>query len=208
MAARHRSCVPKLPGGEHEIDKTTRVNENIRVPQVRLVGAEGEQVGIVDTSVALRMAREKALDLVEVASTARPPVCRIMDFGKFMYEQKKKAHASKRKQKTYKVKEVKFRPNVDEHDYDFKLRNALRFLEEGDKVKATVQFRGREMARTELGVRLLERLAKDIGDGGVVESRPELTGNRMHLIIGPPKGRPAASSSKEEQPTKSAAQAT
>lgn len=176
-------------GGEHQIDKTTRVNENIRVPQVRLVGADGSQLGVVDTYQALRMAREQGLDLVEVAATARPPVCRIMDYGKFLYQQKKKAHDSKRKQKTFKVKEVKFRPNVDDHDYDFKLRNALRFLEDGDKVKATVQFRGREMARTELGVKLLERVAKDIGENGVVESRPELTGNRMHLIIGPPKGR-------------------
>jgi translation initiation factor IF-3 len=141
----------------------------------------------VPTDQALRMARERGLDLVEVAPTAKPPVCRIMDFGKFLYQQKKKAHDAKKKQKTFQVKEVKFRPNIDEHDYDFKLRNAKRFLEEGDKVKATVQFRGREMSRTELGVKLLERVSRDIGEGGVVESTPELNGNRMHIVIGPPR---------------------
>jgi translation initiation factor IF-3 len=138
---------------------------------------------------ALRLARERSLDLVEVAAEARPPVCRIMDFGKFLYQQKKKAHESRRKQKVSQVKEVKFRPNIDDHDYGFKLRNALRFLEEGDKVKATVQFRGREMARTDLGFTLLKRVAEDIGEHGVVESYPEMAGNRMHQIIGPPKQR-------------------
>lgn len=150
------------------------------------------------------MARERGLDLVEVAPTAKPPVCRIMDFGKFLYQQKKKAHDAKKKQKTFQVKEVKFRPNIDEHDYDFKLRNAKRFLEEGDKVKATVQFRGREMSRTELGVRLLERVARDIGEGGVVESTPELNGNRMHLIIGPPRHR-ATKKTNESEPAATAA---
>lgn len=138
---------------------------------------------------ALRLSRERGLDLVEVAATAKPPVCRIMDFGKFMYQQKKKAHDAKKKQKTFQVKEVKFRPNIDEHDYDFKLRNARRFLEEGDKVKATVQFRGREMSRTELGVKLLNRVGADVGEHGIVESHPEQNGNRMHIIIGPPRHR-------------------
>lgn len=146
------------------------------------------------------MARERGLDLVEVAPTAKPPVCRIMDFGKFLYQQKKKAHDAKKKQKTFQVKEVKFRPNIDEHDYDFKLRNAKRFLEEGDKVKATVQFRGREMSRTELGVKLLERVARDIADGGVVESTPELNGNRMHIIVGPPRHKVKKSDSAEAEP--------
>jgi translation initiation factor IF-3 len=133
------------------------------------------------------MAKEQILDLVEVAPLARPPVCRIMDFGKFLYQQKKKSHESRKKQKTIQVKEVKFRPNIDDHDYDFKLRNAIRFLGEGDKVKATVQFRGREMSRTELGVNLLKRLAVDIGEAGVQEGHPEQAGNRMHLIFGPTK---------------------
>lgn len=140
---------------------------------------------MVLTDEALRMAREQILDLVEVAPTAKPPVCRIMDFGKFLYQQKKKAQESRKKQKIFVVKEVKFRPNIDDHDYDFKLRNALRFLEEGDKVKATVQFRGREMARTDLGYNLLNRVAKDVGEAGIVESTPEMAGNRMHLILAP-----------------------
>lgn len=134
---------------------------------------------------ALRMAREQGVDLVEVAATAKPPVCRIMDFGKFLYQQKKKAQESRKKQKVFVVKELKFRPNIDDHDYDFKLRNAVRFLGDGDKVKATVQFRGREMARTDLGVTLLQRFAKDIGEAGIVETTPEMAGNRMHVIIAP-----------------------
>ena len=156
--------------------------------EVRLVEDDGSQGGIVPIEEALRRARELELDLVEVAPTAKPPVCRIMDFGKFLYQQKKKAHDSKKKQKIIHVKEVKFRPNIDDHDYDFKLKNALRFLEEGDKVKATVQFRGREMARQDLGHKLIRRLEADLKDVGVLESHPEMAGNRMHVIFGPPKG--------------------
>ena len=155
---------------------------------MRLVESDGSQAGIVPIEEALRRAQEQSLDLVEVAATAKPPVCRIIDFGKFLYQQKKKAHESKRKQKIIHVKEVKFRPNIDEHDYDFKLKNAVRFLEEGDKVKATVQFRGREMARQDLGHKLLRRLAEDLGDKGMLESSPEMAGNRMHVIFGPPRG--------------------
>lgn len=154
---------------------------------MRLVESDGSQAGIVPIEEALRRAQEQGLDLVEVAATAKPPVCRIMDFGKFLYQQKKKAHESKRKQKIIHVKEVKFRPNIDEHDYDFKLKNVVRFLEEGDKVKATVQFRGREMARQDLGHKLLRRLAEDLGDKGMLESSPEMAGNRMHVIFGPPR---------------------
>jgi translation initiation factor IF-3 len=177
----------RLSRGEPRIDKTARTNEGIRVREVRLIDGEGNQVGVVATEEALRMAREQGYDLVEVAPAARPPVCRIMDFGKFMYQQKKKSHDSKKKQKQFQVKEVKFRPNIDDHDYDVKLRNALRFLEEGDKVKATVQFRGREMSKPELGLSLMRRLAADIADRGVQESTPEMAGNRMHLIFGPGK---------------------
>ncbi len=154
---------------------------------MRLVDADGGQAGIVPVEEALRRAQELGLDLVEVAPTAKPPVCRIMDFGKFLYQQKKKAHDSKKKQKIIQVKEVKFRPNIDEHDYDFKLKNVVRFLEEGDKVKATVQFRGREMARQDLGHKLLRRLAEDLGSAGMLESSPEMAGNRMHVIFGPPR---------------------
>jgi translation initiation factor IF-3 len=154
---------------------------------VRLVDGDGSQAGIVPIEEALRRAQEQSLDLVEVAAQAKPPVCRIMDFGKFLYQQKKKAHESKKKQKVIHVKEVKFRPNIDEHDYDFKLKNAIRFLEEGDKVKATVQFRGREMARQDLGHKLLRRFAEDLGERAVLESSPEMAGNRMHVIFGPPR---------------------
>ncbi len=138
------------------------------------------------------MAREQGYDLVEVAPAARPPVCRIMDFGKFRYQQKKKAQESRKKQKQYEVKEVKFRPNIDGHDYDVKLRRAVRFLGEGDKVKATVQFRGREMSKPDLGLRLLKRFAVDIGEQGIQEGSAEMSGNRMHLIFGPNK-KPAPS---------------
>jgi translation initiation factor IF-3 len=154
---------------------------------VRLIDADGGQVGIVPTEQALRMAKEAGFDLVEVAPAARPPVCRIMDFGKFLYQQKKKAQESRKKQKQFEIKEVKFRPNIDEHDYDVKLRRAFRFLEEGDKVKATVQFRGREMSKPELGLKLLKRLAADIGEGGIQEGSAEMAGNRMHLVFGPNK---------------------
>ncbi len=127
---------------------------------------------------------------MEVAPTAKPPVCRIMDFGKFLYQQKKKAHESKKKQKIIHVKEVKFRPNIDEHDYDFKLKNAIRFLEEGDKVKATVQFRGREMARQDLGHKLMQRLAADLGEAAVVESSPRngRQPDARHLRSAAPRG--------------------
>lgn len=172
------------------IDKTTRVNERIRVREVRLIDAEGGQVGIVPTDEAMRLAREATLDLVEVAPEAKPPVCRIMDFGKFLYQQKKKAHESRKKQKIIHVKEVKFRPNIDDHDYDFKFKNIVRFLEEGDKVKATVQFRGREMARTDLGHKLVQKIAADLGDRGTLESSPEMAGNRMHAIFGQPRNAP------------------
>jgi len=154
---------------------------------VRLIDADGGQVGIVATEQALLMAREAGYDLVEVAPAARPPVCRIMDFGKFLYQQKKKAQESRKKQKQFEVKEVKFRPNIDDHDYDVKLKRAHRFLDEGDKVKATVQFRGREMSKPELGLNLLKKLTADIGERGIAESTPEMAGNRMHLVFGPNK---------------------
>lgn len=158
--------------------------------EVRLIDEDGTQHGIVPTRDALARAKEQGLDLVEVAATAKPPVCRVMDFGKFLYQQKKKAQESKKKQKTFQVKEVKFRPKIDKHDYDFKMRNMFRFLEAGDKVKATVQFRGRERSRTDLGVKLLKRVREDVGDVGIQESvRPEMAGNRMHVIFGPAKKR-------------------
>ena len=150
-----------------------------------MIAEDGEQLGIMSTRDAVRRAREQGLDLVEVAATADPPVCRIIDFGKFQYEAKKKASEAKKKQVIIVVKEVKFRPGTDEHDYHFKMVHARQWLGEGDKVKATVQFRGREMARTDLGYTLLDRVSKDVGEHGVIEATPEMAGNRMHLIIGP-----------------------
>lgn len=160
-----------------------------------MIDEDGTQVGVVRTDEARRLARERGLDLVEVAPGARPPVCRVMDFGKFLYQQKKKHQEARKKQKTFDVKEVKFRPNIDVHDYDVKMKRLLGFLGEGNKVKATVQFRGREMARKDLGFTLLDRVKADIGDQGVVESNPELAGNRLHLIIGPPRNLASKASS-------------
>ncbi len=136
---------------------------------------------------ALKMAREKNLDLVEISPTANPPVCRIMDYGKFLYQQEKRDREAKKNQKVIVVKEVKFRINVDDHDYDTKKNHVLRFLDDGDKVKATIFFRGREMTRQSLGRVILERLIKDIGDRGIVEFRPRQEGNTLHLILAPKK---------------------
>jgi len=155
------------------------------VPEVRVIGEDGEQLGIMNTRDAVRQAREKGLDLVEVAATADPPVCRIIDFGKFTYENKKKANEAKKKQVIIVVKEVKFRPGTDEHDYNFKMKHAREWLQEGDKVKATIFFRGREITHRELGAALLERLEKDLADLGEVEARPRMEGNQMFLIFTP-----------------------
>ena len=162
-----------------------RINERIRVAQVRVIGDEGEQLGVMDVRDAIRAAREKGLDLVEVAPTAEPPVCRIIDFGKFQYEAKKKANEAKKKQVTIVVKEVKFRPGTDDHDYDYRMKHAREWLQEGDKVKATIWFRGREMTHRELGTRILQKLENDLADIGEVEARPRMEGNQMFIIFGP-----------------------
>ncbi|HEU5452761.1 MAG TPA: translation initiation factor IF-3 [Terriglobales bacterium] len=164
-----------------------RTNERIRAREVRVIGDDGSQVGIMAPYEALKMAREKNLDLVEISPTAQPPVVRIMDFGKYLYEQEKRERAAKKHQHVITVKEVKFRINVDEHDYQTKKNHVLRFLEEGDKVKATIFFRGREMTRQMLGREILDRLIKDIGDKGIVEFRPRQEGNTLHLILAPSK---------------------
>jgi len=161
------------------------MNERIRAREVRVIDDEGQQIGILPPFEALKRAREKNLDLVEVSPTANPPVCRIMDYGKFLYQQEKKEREAKKHQKTITVKEVKFRINVDEHDYQTKKNHVLRFLDGGDKVKATIFFRGREMTRTGLGREILERLIKDIADNGIVEFRPRQEGNTLHLILAP-----------------------
>jgi translation initiation factor IF-3 len=157
------------------------------VPEVRVIGDDGEQLGIMNTRTAVQMARERGLDLVEVAPLAQPPVCRIIDYGKFQYENSKKQKEAKKKQVTITVKEVKFRPGTDEHDYRFKMKHARQWLEEGDKVKGTIFFRGREITHRELGAALLERLEKDLLDVGEVEARPRMEGNQMFLIFAPKK---------------------
>jgi translation initiation factor IF-3 len=162
-----------------------RINERIRVPAVRVIGDDGEQLGVMDVRDAVRAAREKGLDLVEVAPNADPPVCRIIDFGKYQYEAKKKANEAKKKQVTITVKEVKFRPGTDDHDYEYRMKHAREWLQEGDKVKATIWFRGREMTHRELGARILEKLEQDLADVGEVEARPRMEGNQMFIILGP-----------------------
>jgi len=163
---------------------------------VRVIGDDGEQLGILNTREAIRLAREKGLDLVEVAATAEPPVCRIIDFGKFQYEAKKKANEAKKKQVIITVKEVKFRPGTDDHDYNFKMKHARQWLDEGDKVKGTIFFRGREITHRELGTQLLERLEKDLTDVGEVEARPRMEGNQMFLIFAPKKHKTSGSGPK------------
>src|ERR1700741_2052214 len=169
-----------------------RINERIRVPEVRVIGDEGEQLGVMDIRDAIRTARERGLDLVEVAPTAEPPVCRIIDFGKFQYEAKKKANEAKKKQVTITVKEVKFRPGTDVHDYEYRMKHAREWLGDGDKVKATIWFRGREMTHRELGARILEKLEQDLQDIGEVEARPRMEGNQMFIILGPKRHKSAA----------------
>lgn len=162
-----------------------RINERIRVPEVRLVGPAGEQVGVVRVEDALRLAREAELDLVEVAPAARPPVVKIMDYGKFKYEQAQKAKDARRNQANTVLKEVRFRLKIDEHDYETKRKRAQGFLEGGDKVKAMILFRGREQSRPEMGAKLLQRFAEDISEYGVVESSPTLDGRNMTMVVGP-----------------------
>ena len=161
------------------------MNNRITAPEIRLIGAEGENLGVVTPARGVQLAEEVGLDLVEISPNARPPVCKIMDFGKFKYEQQKRESEARKKQKTIEVKEVKFRPNTDVHDYDVKMRNVTRFLENGDKVKVTLRFRGREMAHQNLGRELLERVAEDIKDIGKVESMPKMEGRQMIMMIGP-----------------------
>jgi translation initiation factor IF-3 len=152
-----------------------------------VIGADGEQVGILSRDEALRMAEDVGLDLVEIQPTADPPVCRIMDFGKFRFDQQKKAHAAKRKTKQVEIKELKFRPTTEQGDYDIKLRNLRRFLEEGDKVKVTLRFKGREMAHMELGEAMVKRIQKDILEEAVIESFPRFEGRQMVMMVAPKK---------------------
>ncbi|MGE3810530.1 MAG: translation initiation factor IF-3 [Candidatus Nanopelagicales bacterium] len=172
--------------GEH-ISAEPRINERIRVPEVRLVGPNGEQVGIVRIEDALRLAAEADLDLVEVAPMSKPPVCKLMDYGKFKYESALKAREDRKKQVNTVIKEMKLRPKIDDHDYETKKGHVVRFLKQGDKVKITIMFRGREQSRPELGFRLLKRLADDVADLGFVEYSPKQDGRNMIMVLGPHK---------------------
>jgi translation initiation factor IF-3 len=167
--------------------KRNRVNEEITVQEVRLIGADGDQVGVVDIVSAQEMANKEGLDLVEIVPNAEPPVCRLMDYGRFRFDQKKKQAEARKKQKQVQVKEVKFRPGTDIGDYQVKLRNLTRFLNEGDKAKVTMRFRGREHAHRELGLELLQRVESDLADISIVEQQPQMEGRQMVMVLGPKK---------------------
>ena len=173
------------------LERSQRINREITAPEVRLVAENGDQLGIKPVMEALRLAEEANVDLVEIAPLAVPPVCKLMDYGKFRYREQKKEHEAKRKQKQIQVKEIKFRPGTDEGDYKIKLAKLIQFLEEGDKAKVTLRFRGREMAHKEFGERLLERVRKDLDAVGLVEQFPRLEGRQMVMVLAPKKKVPA-----------------
>ncbi|XXK43761.1 translation initiation factor IF-3 [Pseudopelagicola sp. nBUS_19] len=178
MARRPHNAPPQRDTGP-------RVNGRINDTEIRLIGAEGENVGVVNPDKGMQLAEEAGLDLVEISPNATPPVCKIMDYGKFKYEQQKRESEARKKQKTIEVKEVKFRPNTDTHDYEVKMRNVYKFLENGDKVKITLRFRGREMAHLNLGRELLERVAEDVTAMAKIENMPKMEGRQMIMMIGP-----------------------
>jgi len=187
------------------ISAEPRINDRIRVPEVRLVGPNGEQVGIVAIGEALRLAQENDLDLVEVAPMARPPVAKLMDYGKFKYEAAQKARESRKNQVLTVIKEMKLRPKIDPHDYETKKGHVVRFLKQGDKVKITIMFRGREQSRPELGYRLLQRLGEDVQELGFVESAPKQDGRNMIMVLAPHKNaadlkKASQSSAQSEKP--------
>ncbi|MCI0400568.1 MAG: translation initiation factor IF-3 [Gammaproteobacteria bacterium] len=165
--------------------KKTRLNEQITTTEVRLIGSDGEQVGIVPLEKAQQIADEAELDLVEIVPNVDPPVCRVMDYGKYLFEENKKRQAAKKKQKQIQIKEVKFRPGTEKGDYQIKLRNLIRFLTHGDKVKVTLRFRGRELAHQELGLKMLQRIEADLTKHGVVEQHPKMEGRQMVMLLSP-----------------------
>jgi translation initiation factor IF-3 len=193
------------------ISTELRINDRIRVPEVRLVGPNGETVGIVPTDQALKLAQEADLDLVEIAPQGKPPVCKLMDYGKFKYENAQKAREARRNQTNVIIKEMKLRPKIDQHDYETKKGHVVRFLKSGDKVKITIMFRGREQHRPELGFRLLQRLAEDVTELGFVESAPKQDGRNMIMVLGPHKKKAEAKveqqHAKEERMAERAAEA-
>ncbi|MFN6999912.1 MAG: translation initiation factor IF-3, partial [Elioraea tepidiphila] len=158
---------------------------DIRIPQVRLIGADGEMIGVLPTREALWRAREAGLDLVEISPNADPPVCKILDFGKYKYEQQKKKNEAKKKQKVVEIKEIKIRPNIDDHDYDVKMRQAKSFIGEGDKVKVTLRFRGRELAHVDLGMKVLERVKGELDEIAKVEQMPRMENRQMIMVLTP-----------------------
>lgn len=173
---------------KNNISRKVRANEQIRVPQIRLIGFKGEQIGIVPTKEGLRRAQEEGLDLVEVAPSVKPPVCRILDLGKYLYSLSKKEKESRKKQKVIDVKEIKMTSKIEEHDYQTKLRNARKFIERGDKVKLTLFFRGREITHADLGRKIIQRFTEDVSDVGEVERNDGLEGNAIHLYFTPRPG--------------------
>ncbi|MBW7565405.1 translation initiation factor IF-3 [Chromobacterium subtsugae] len=168
-------------------EREARINGEITAREIRLVGKEGEQIGIVSLREAMALAEEGDVDLVEISPTAQPPVCKLMDYGKYKYEMSKKRHEAKQKQKQVQIKEIKFRPGTDDGDYNVKLRNLVRFLTEGDKAKVTLRFRGREMAHQDIGLALLKRVEADLAEVGTVEQFPRLEGRQMVMMIAPKK---------------------
>jgi len=167
--------------------KSICINDEITAPELRIIDAEGEQAGIMSREAAQNLADESEMDLVEVSPDAKPPVCRVMDYGKFVFEENKKRHAAKKKQKQIHIKEVKFRPGTEQGDYQVKLRNLIRFLENGDKAKITIRFRGREMAHQNLGMQVLKRVEADLAEYGAVEQFPKLEGRQMVMVMSPKK---------------------
>jgi translation initiation factor IF-3 len=187
--------------GDHIAAHEVRINDRIRAREVVLVGADGEQLGVRPLPEALAQARDQELDLVEVAPNANPPVCRIMDYGRYVYEQEQRRRQSKRKATNVVIKEMKFRPKIDEHDYTTKMKHVVRFLGEGNKVKLTIMFRGREMAHPELGMKILSRVADDVADFATVESAPRQDGRNMTMVLHPTRKdakKPAAKQEPEE----------
>ena len=182
---RKKSIVRRPHSAPPSRDTGPRVNENIICPEVRLIGSDGDNVGVVSPEKALELSEEAGLDLVEISPNASPPVCKIMDYGKYKYEQQKRESEARKNQKIIEVKEIKFRPGTDIHDYEVKMRSVTKFLEKGDKVKITMRFRGREMAHQELGRELLERVAADIEAYGKIENIPKMEGRQMTMMIGP-----------------------
>ncbi|MCX7960251.1 MAG: translation initiation factor IF-3 [Burkholderiales bacterium] len=188
-------------------DRSQRINAEITAPQVRVVTEEGEQLGIVPIAEALRMAEERNVDLVEIAPLANPPVCKLMDYGKYRYREQKKAHEAKLKQKQIQVKEIKFRPGTDDGDYRIKVGKLVQFLEGGDKAKVTLRFRGREVAHQEFGQRLLERVRKDLEPYAIVEQFPKLEGRQLVMVLAPKKKPQAAKGGAKAKEPKPAAAA-